>query len=396
MHGMPDRRTVTAAILSPCVSSLPMMLVGATSVQLAGDLHVNPATLGILATSYFLASAAFSFAASHAVETRLGAGRSMRLAATCSAVALVGVATITNRWVAIPFLALGGLANAMAQPAANLLLARRVPEGRQGFYFAVKQSAIIGASMLAGLSVPTLVVQFGWRWAFLAAAVLALLTVFVVPGQIPGAGRSEVPNGTVRLALRGPIIVMAASITLGTAAVAPLPAFLVAASVDTGIPEATAGLLLALASLCGLSMRLLSGRVVDAVGGEPLKGVTAMLLVGSAGLAMMASGSPLFVVGAFVAFTFGWGWPGLFQFGVVRHNRDLPSIATGVTQTGVYLGGVVGPSVYGAVAKGVGFGTAWMLVAGLMSASAVGIAIGSRMAAGASEGRGVQEVGEIG
>lgn len=372
---------IAAAILSPCVSVLPVMLLGATSVQLADDLHVDPATLGILATTFFLASALFSFVAARTVEIRLGAGTSMRIAAVCSAGALLGVASISDRWAAVPFLVIAGLANALAQPAANLLVARRVPPARQGFYFAVKQSAVIGASMLAGVSVPTLVVHFGWRVAYVAAAGLALAAVWVAPAHIPGTTPADGPQGAARLARRGPMLVLAAAVGVGAAAVAALPAFLVSAASEIGISDAHAGTLLAVAGLCGIVSRLAVGRAADFLGGEPLKGVAAMLIAGSVGLALLASTGPAFIVGAFVAYAFGWGWPGLFHFGIVRHNRDVPSIATGVTQTGVYIGGVVGPALFGVIAEGRGFSTAWLVVAGLMAVSAAGIRLGAHLLA---------------
>jgi predicted MFS family arabinose efflux permease len=92
--------------------------------------------------------------------------------------------------------------------------------------------------------------------------------------------------------------------------------------------------------------------------------VVILLAAGSAGFALMSSdGEAVFVLGALVAFTLGWGWPGLFNLAVVDSNRDTPGSATGVSQTGIYVGGAVGPAAFGALAAGAGYGTAWVAVA---------------------------------
>ena len=65
------------------------------------------------------------------------------------------------------------------------------------------------------------------------------------------------------------------------------------------------------------------------------------------------------MVGALVAFALGWGWPGLFNLAVVDRNREAPGSATGVSQTGIYVGAAAGPAAFGALAHTAGYGTAW-------------------------------------
>ena len=59
----------------------------------------------------------------------------------------------------------------------------------------------------------------------------------------------------------------------------------------------------------------------------------------------------MFVLGALVAFTLGWGWPGLFNLAVVDSNRETPGSASGVSQTGIYAGAAFGPAAFGALAS---------------------------------------------
>ena len=59
------------------------------------------------------------------------------------------------------------------------------------------------------------------------------------------------------------------------------------------------------------------------------------------------------------AFALGWGWPGLFNLAVVDLNREAPGAATGVTQTGIYVGAAAGPAAYGLVSAEYGYSAAW-------------------------------------
>ena len=76
------------------------------------------------------------------------------------------------------------------------------------------------------------------------------------------------------------------------------------------------------------------------------------------------------MLGALVAFTLGWGWPGLFNLAVVDSNRETPGSASGVSQTGIYAGAAFGPAAFGVLATASGYGTAWAAVAGMTLLSA--------------------------
>jgi cyanate permease len=145
----------------------------------------------------------------------------------------------------------------------------------------------------------------------------------------------------------------------------------VASAVDVGIGEGTAGLLAALASGLSLATRVSLGERADRRRDYSLAAVVVLLTAGSVGFALMASEAiGLFVVGVLVAFTLGWGWPGLFNLAVVDSNRETPGSASGVSQTGIYLGAAVGPALFGAISAGAGYGMAWLAVAVMTLASA--------------------------
>src|SRR5690606_6966557 len=109
------------------------------------------------------------------VTDRIGSLRAVRVSGLIAAAASLGIAVSARSWLALAlYLGLSGSAGALGQPAANRLLSRRVPSNRLGLAFGIKQAAPPISSLLAGLSVPSLVVLFGWRSAFAGSAALGV------------------------------------------------------------------------------------------------------------------------------------------------------------------------------------------------------------------------------
>ncbi|HEX2742210.1 MAG TPA: MFS transporter, partial [Rubrobacter sp.] len=329
-----DYRPVLLAVAVATVGVLPAFLTGGLVVQIRSELDFGSAALG-LAVAVFFASASLASVVMGRVVEKIGAHRGMRLSAVASAASLLGVALFAGSWEGlVACLVLGGLANAVAQPATNLSLARGVPAGRQGVSFGIKQAAIPTATLLAGLAVPGIAVTLGWRWAFAGGAALALLIALLVPAESLGGVRrlKEARAGDVSVA---PLVLLALGIGLGSTAATPLGAFIVESSVASGLNVGTAGLLLALGSAAGIVVRVWFGHLADGMGGGRLRLVAAMLGVGVAGFVMLASGKVgLILPATLLAFGAGWGWPGLFNFAVVKTNPGAPAAATGITQTG--------------------------------------------------------------
>ncbi len=65
-------------------------------------------------------------------------------------------------------------------------------------------------------------------------------------------------------------------------------------------------------------------------------------------------------------------WPGLFNLAIAQANPSAAA-ASGVTQTGTYLGVAIGPFLFGLLAEGPGYRAAWLLaaIAALIGASFV-------------------------
>lgn len=380
VDALPTGPAMAAAAAVATAGVSPVFLVGALAVQVRADLGFGEAGLGTAVGAFFGTAAAAS-ALSGRLAERAGPATAMRLAAAVAAASLALVALSTTFPLLLASLVVGGSANALAQPATNLFLARRLPPGRLGLAFGVKQSAIPAATLLGGLAVPAVALTVGWRFAFAGAAVLAAGLAVAGPGTRAGAptivrGARRSPADTP---LR-PLLLLAVGVGLGAAAAGTLGSFLVSGAVDAGISESRAGLLSAACSGAGLTTRVLAGRRADRRGGRHLATVVAMLGTGSLAYVLLASGSPgVVVVGGLLGFCVAWGWPGLFNLAIVRSNPGAPGAATGITQTGTYVGAVAGPVLFGLAVDAASYRVAWLATAGVSVAAALTVAAGRRL-----------------
>jgi MFS family permease len=386
-----SRRALVTTGAATTAAVLPIFLVGSQGVQIRRDLGIDEAQLGLVVALAWIA-AALGSAPFGRVAQRVGGERTLRAAALGTAAVGAAIAAFADTVAILAVLvAAAGLANAATQPSANLVITRAVPPDRQGLGFAIKQGAIPAATLLGGLAVPVISLQVGWRWTFVIGAGLASLAALgmrAIPGEelpVPaapdGRGGPAAPGAThpseAEPSSRAPVrdlALLAVGVGAGAAAAGGMAQFLVSGAVDAGMEEGHAGLVLTLASVFGLAVRLVMGARADRRGGDHLLTVSRMLLGGAVAMAALAVGAPLaYVLAAPVAFGAGWAWPGLFNFAIVQRHPDRPAVATGITQTGTYLGAGTGPLVFGWIVDHASYATAWSVTAGwaVLAATAI-------------------------
>jgi MFS family permease len=369
-----------AALAINLAGVLPLFLTGGMAVQIGRDLGFGAAGLGLLSASFALTTMLGSAPLGGRVGG-LGVRRSLRRAGLISAGALLGAAVSPNAGWLAGALMVGGLANALGQPAGNATLAQHVAPGRFGIAFAVKQSAIPVATLLAGLAVPGIALTVGWRWAFAFAALLAAGGAVLPPNDRPATGRRQ--EGQVPPPQRRHLWELAGGLALAVVAATSVGAFGASGGVAIGLSEAAAGLLVAAGGLAGLTIRLAAGVLADRLAVDALRGVAALVAVGAAGWAMMAGAfgidaAALYVTGLLIANAFGWGWPGLLHLAVARQFPTATAAASGVAQTGVSGGVLMGPPVLGLAIGTAGWQTAWTLAALCALAGALVVLLLSR------------------
>ncbi len=378
-----DRRAawlaLGSALLVAAFGVLPAMLAGTMAVPIQRDLGVSTAVFGAAVSAFYLTVSASAVTAGRLVE-RWGWRRSVRTTAALSAAGLAGIALLARSVVVfVACLAVGALGQALAGPASNTAVLREMPSHRQGLLFGIKQVSIPVATMIAGLSVP-LFATIGWRWAFLVFALVPLAVAMWPrgrsgPGGDPvGSGRRGATVGArrpVAAPLRMPRLVLL-TLAVGLASVAniSLSTFLVASSVDAGLTEATAGWIVVAGSLVGLVVRVVAGWGVDRRPRQLFAVVGIMNLGGVIGMALLATGrQEVILLGAVLGFGSGWGWSGVFHYGVVRHHPHAPAGATGVVMVGLAGGAAMGPLLSGAIIDSWSYAAAWWTAAGLLAVS---------------------------
>ncbi len=422
-----SRRQVASVALAIALATtgvLPVFLTGALSVQLEAHLHVGATAIGGAVATYFCASALSSVRGGRLAE-RIGPFRVLLVAVGLASAALLGVGlVVTSLPGLLGFLVIGGLSNGAMQPAVNLLLTQAVDDGRRGLAFGVKQAAIPTSTLLSGLAVPALALTAGWHVAYLAAAGLTVLVATalatvgrrLMPAPAPAHGRvhatvgaDERPGrlrvrrsvgrgqGSARVRGRGqpgggdlfdvrPLVFLAAAMACAVAASNAMGSFVVPGAVHDGVGPGLAGVLSAAGSVVGLSARVGFGWRADRRGvrgrraaDDHLATVSVLVAVGALGYGALAAGDlGLLVPAVLVAYGGGWGYNGLFNLAVVRAYPDTPARATGVTQVGTYVGGMVGPLGFGVVVDHLGFGVGWALCAALAVLAVAAFAVSRR------------------
>lgn len=357
-------RVLGAALAASATGILPAFLVGALAAEMRGDLGFGPAVLGVVVSAFFLTAGVASVVLGRRAG-RWGWQSSIRIAACGTLATLLLVAVAVQSWQALLVVMIfGGIWHALVQPASNLAVARGAWRHRQGLSFGIRQAAIPATMMFAGLSVPVVALTLGWRWAFVTAAVFPLTAFALVPRTGP-ADRGREPTGRPTSDNQRMVSISVAG-GFAAAAAGALSAFFVLSAVESGIDASAAGKLLAVASVVGLSVRVVAGWAVDRFSFGGFAAVVRLLLLGSVGYLVLAFGGPAYaVLGSVVAFGAGWGWPGLFHFGIVDSNPGNPASASGIAQAGLSTGAAVGPLGFGVVVEHASFSVAWVGTAGI-------------------------------
>jgi MFS family permease len=371
VHSLP--RIVATAISASTVGALPALLIGGLAVMVRADLGFDEFQLGAAISAFFAASIVFSVPAGM-VSERIGPQRALLAGVAITSGAMLGIAAIAHTWLElVAWLFIAGTGNTIGQVGINHLLATAVRPGRQGLSYGVKQSSIPLAGMLAGLAVPVIGLTVGWRWAFVLGAA-AVIVVFRLVGRPRPFAR---PTDRAFREGDAPIpalLVIAVAAGLGAAAGNALASFTVESAVARGFDAAAAGLLLTVGSLCGVSLRIVSGWIGDRLGRGSLLVVIVMQLVGVVGyLALSVAGTDevATVLATMLAFGGGWGYQGLVLLAISRSNPTSPATAMAIVRLGPSTGAMLGPLAAGALVSQGGYEVTWTITAVLAGLAAL-------------------------
>lgn len=374
---------VVTSVLTTICSVYPAFLAGALGDELREAVSIGDRFFGVVVGSFFF-GAMLGSAVLGRVGERIGARRMIiRSVGTTGLVCLVIAAFVRSGPALVAALIVAGIANSASQTAANKLLGQSVAPTRLGIAMAIKQSGMPGASMLGGLAVPVIALTIGWQWGYAAAAALAgaamLAAVRFAPTETSVQAAPKTAGPTNPGSSQGSLIVAAVAAGFAAAGAGTLGNWITSSATDAGWSSGAAGLILSLGAISGITARLIMGATADRRPDmDPLRVAARFLAVGAIGAASLGFRAEWAqVAGAVVAFGAGWAWPALFNFGIVRANAATASAATGITQTGTYIGVFTGPVVMGLLVDRWGYQVGWAVIAVSM---AIGAAVMSRVA----------------
>ncbi|MFC4908328.1 MFS transporter [Actinomadura gamaensis] len=371
---------VLAAALTTTVTVMPGFALGAFATAIEGDLHVSRTGVGLM-ISIFYATTALSSPLAKRVAARLPTPTVLAVAAVAACAAMLTVSRADDPATITAALVAGGLGNGLVQPAVGRLIAAHVPGHRRSLAAGTVGAALGATTLVPGLLVATVVPAHGWRAAMTIAALIALVPAVLTPltrttpGPFPArAEHAATTTGTPRGVLALWALAAALSAT-GNNAVAT---YFVQLGTHSGLPAALTGNLLSLSALLAIAVRLVTGALTERAPCRNPAVITAMMLTGGLGLALIAIGTPAtFVLGAALAFSAGWGWTGLLLAATLRLVADRAENAGHTVQIGIYTGAAIAPYTFAALSGAFGDSGAALISA------AAGVAGAAAMTTGA-------------
>ncbi|MBY8886123.1 MFS transporter [Streptomyces sp. PTM05] len=354
-------------------SMLQLYLLGALGPRLVATLGLSRTVLGLTTTTGFGLAALLSPVAGRLVD-RAGPRRCLVALLALAAVALALIAAAPGTGVLLCAVALGGVPQALANPATNKVILAVVPAARRGAVTGFKQSGVQFGAFAAGLPLSLVAAEFGWRGAVWLAAGLAALTAAWAARSLPDDVR--VTRGGQVAGRRGSAVGRLACFSLllgcGIASVNTYVALFGTQRLGLG-PTAAAALVAAL-GLAGIAGRVGWGRVAGRPGRA--EGLPALLC------ALAVCASLLLVAAVAVPFAV---WPGVVAVGtfavsanavsmVVVMQRAAPGRAgsdSALVSAGFFAGFAVGPPLFGTLVSVAGYAPGWSLVAAEFGAAAV-------------------------
>ncbi|MVW77521.1 MFS transporter [Bordetella sp. 02P26C-1] len=371
--------------------SAAALVVPVLAPVLSASTGVGAEMVGLYVALVYVGAMAGSLTAGNWV-VRLGAIR----ASQCG-LALCAAGLLCSLSGQVALLAVGalllGLGYGPITPASSHLLIRTTPPHRMSFVFSVKQTGVPLGGVLAGMLAPKLEIAVGWRGALLVTAIACLACAALAQLVRAELDADRRPGRSALLGdLRAPLALIFSRRPLALLAIVSLCFSAVqwsySAYVVTYLHEdlaytlVAAGMMLSLGQVAGVAGRLFWGWCSDRYLG-PVKTLTVLALLMTLGmlvLALLPGNAPtvlvalsLMVLGAAAV-----GWNGVYLAEIARQAPvGRASLATGGALTCTFLGVVLGPPIFGAMATLMGsYRVAFILI--VLPALFVGLALATQ------------------
>ncbi|MET8249282.1 MFS transporter [Streptomyces sp. NPDC005202] len=346
-------------------SMMQLFLLGALGPRLVDDLKVSPTVLGLTTTVGFGVAAVLSPAGGRVVD-RLGPRRCLVALLLVSALALALIGSAPGAGFLLAAVALGGLPQALANPATNKAILAAVPAERRGSVTGMKQSGVQLGAFASGLPLAALAGAASWRGAVWTAAGAAVLAAVWAARALPADPPPKAAPAS--WVLRGAIAWLAVFSLLLGCGIASVNTYLALYGVRRlGLGPTAAGVLVAVLGIAGIAGRVgwskvagQPGRAVWLPGGLAAGAVGAALLLATSAYAHPLAWAAAVAVGVFAVAANAVSM-------VLVMQRAAPGRAgqdSALVSAGFFAGFAIGPPLFGLLADAGRYGAGWLLVAG--------------------------------
>lgn len=370
-----------ATTLGVSLPSLSLFAVSALAPFIVDELDMSRSQLGGLTTALYATAAVLSLFAGQ-ITDRLGGRRALLVLFVVSGIACATVAGAPIYLVLLVAMVITGMAQSLANPATNTVIATSIPKPRQGLVVGVKQSGAQLGALIAGAVLTPVAAAVNWRAAVVLlvglALVALLLAVRVVPvpaidGAAPRrAGWPSAPNRKLRR-----LMVFMFFIGCGNAATNTyLPLY---AHDEIGFTVGLAGAAMAVYGAIGIGTRIAwsswaskTDRMATGMGWlAAIATVSAALM---AGAAMLGTGGAVLLWAAILGLgASAVGANAISMLSIVRDRAYGPAgHASALASLDFFAGFVVSPPVFGAVVDASGrYQASWWGITVVFAAAAI-------------------------
>lgn len=353
-------------------SMLQLFLLGAFGPRLVDALGVSPTALGLTTTIGFGTAALLSPVGGRMVD-RTGPRRSLVLLLLVSAAALALIGAAPGPGFLLAAVALGGVPQALANPATNKAILAAVPPARRGPVTGLKQSGVQLGAFAAGLPLAALAGGIGWRGAVWTAAAAAALTALWAYRSLPADPRATSAPPRAPLVPRAAIAWLAVfSLFLGCGIASVNTYVALFGARELGMGPTAAAALVAVLGVAGIAGRVGWSKAATPGRAEWLPGALAAGAVPAACLLATALyARPLVWVAAVAVGVFAVSGNAVSM--VLVMQRAAPGRAgqdSALVAAGFFAGFAVGPPLFGRLAEAGRYGPGWLLVAAEFAAAA--------------------------
>ena len=366
--------------------SFGMLCVAPLAPFLVDALALTRAQVGLFLPAAYLGGVLMAIPAGWLTDS-LG----VRLTLTVG-LAVIGVMTAlaalgSSLAVLLVCLVVGGFGFSVLNPATGKAIVDWFPARRRGAAMGIKQTGLTLGGVAASLSLPPIAAAFGWRWALVAAAAVAVVSGTLValayrrpplPESTMPATRPKVADALRFLRRPGVLLVFACGFVLSVAQSSLLGYLALYAKETFTVSAVGAGQLLALSQVGGTVSRLAWGFVSDRwFGGRRRPGIVVNALLAAVSYTLLSYGAGLpgdaLVPLAIAAGAGAFGWVGLY-FALVAEigGARYAGVLTGISVIFAWGGTLFGPPIFGQVLDATGsYTTSWLILAGLAAFVAV-------------------------